>query len=123
MRYIAGLCQHTGSSASDRIDSGEWGSPTDLQVGRGISVPRNIDPEVNKIDNVFLYDIDDLQGVIDSNVQGRQQEAEKAEDIIAAEVGTYLQWERALDAVPTIVDLRDKVEEVRFLIWCLFLRF
>lgn len=78
-----------------------------------ISVPRNIDPEVNTIDNVFLYDIDDLQGVVASNVQGRQQEAEKAEDIISTEVGTYLQWERALDAVPTIVDLRDKVEDIR----------
>ncbi len=78
-----------------------------------ISVPRNIDPEVNKIDNVFLYDIDDLQGVVNSNIEGRAREAEKAEEIIMQEVDTYLAWERSLDAVPTIVDLREKVEEIR----------
>jgi glutamyl-tRNA reductase len=78
-----------------------------------ISNPRNIDPEVDKIDNIYLYDIDDLQGVVGANVQGRQKEAEKAEEIITQEVETYLQWERALDAVPTIVDLREKVEDVR----------
>ncbi len=78
-----------------------------------ISNPRNIDPEVDKIDNIYLYDIDDLQGVVGANVQGRQREAEKAEEIILQEVETYLQWERALDAVPTIVDLREKVEDVR----------
>ena len=78
-----------------------------------ISVPRNIDPEVNKVDNVYLYDIDDLQGVVNSNVQGRQMEAEKAEEIIKQEVDTYMQWERSLDAVPTIVDLREKVEDIR----------
>jgi glutamyl-tRNA reductase len=78
-----------------------------------ISVPRNIDPDVNNIDNVYLYDIDNLQGVVTANVQGRQKEAEKAEDIITQEVETYLQWERSLDAVPTIVDLREKVEDIR----------
>jgi glutamyl-tRNA reductase len=78
-----------------------------------ISVPRNIDPECDRIDNVYLYDIDDLQGVVNSNVQTRQKEAEKAEEIILSEVETFLQWERALDAVPTIVDLREKVEEIR----------
>src|SRR3990172_4557647 len=78
-----------------------------------ISNPRNIEPEVDKIDNVYLYDIDDLQGKVDVNTEGRAKEAEKAEDLIALEVETYLQWERALDAVPTIVDLREKVEDVR----------
>jgi glutamyl-tRNA reductase len=78
-----------------------------------ISNPRNIEPEVDKIDNVYLYDIDDLQGKVDVNTEGRAKEAEKAEDLIALEIETYLQWERALDAVPTIVDLREKVEDVR----------
>jgi glutamyl-tRNA reductase len=78
-----------------------------------ISNPRNIEPEVDKIDNVYLYDIDDLQGKVDVNTEGRAKEAEKAESLIALEVETYLQWERALDAVPTIVDLREKVEDVR----------
>jgi glutamyl-tRNA reductase len=78
-----------------------------------ISNPRNIDPEVDKVDNVYLYDIDDLQSKVDVNTGGRAKEAEKAEELITQEVETYLQWERALDAVPTIVDLREKVEEIR----------
>jgi glutamyl-tRNA reductase len=78
-----------------------------------ISVPRNIEPEVNKIDNVFLYDIDDLKSVVDSNIEGRAKEAEKAEKIITQEVETYLEWEQSLDAVPTIVELREKVENIR----------
>ena len=78
-----------------------------------ISMPPNIDPECDKIDGVYLYNIDALQGVVNTNVQGRQQEAERAEDIVRQEVDTYLQWERSLDAVPTIVDLREKVEDIR----------
>jgi glutamyl-tRNA reductase len=78
-----------------------------------ISNPRNIDPEVDKVDNVYLYDIDDLQSKVDVNAEGRAREAEKAEALIALEVETYLQWERALDAVPTIVDLREKIEDIR----------
>jgi len=78
-----------------------------------ISNPRNIDPEVDKVDNVYLYDIDDLQSKVDVNTEGRAKEAERAEEIVTQEVETYLQWERGLDAVPTIVDLREKVEEFR----------
>jgi glutamyl-tRNA reductase len=78
-----------------------------------ISVPRNIDPAVNELDNVFLYDIDDLQGVVSSNIEGRAKEAGKAEEIITQEVETYLQWENSLDAVPTIVELREKVDGIR----------
>ncbi len=78
-----------------------------------ISNPRNIAPEVDKEDNVYLYDIDDLQSKVDVNTEGRAAEAMKAEELISLEVETYLQWERALDAVPTIVDLREKVENVR----------
>lgn len=78
-----------------------------------ISVPRNIDPEINKIDNVYLYDVDDLQGVVDSNVEGRQKEAEKAEAIIADEIETFQKWQSSLDAVPTIVALRDRADAIR----------
>ncbi|MBI5204292.1 MAG: glutamyl-tRNA reductase [Nitrospirae bacterium] len=78
-----------------------------------ISVPRNIDPEINNIDNVYLYDVDDLQGVVDSNVQGRQKEAEKAEAIIADEIETFQKWQSALDSVPTIVALRDRADAIR----------
>lgn len=78
-----------------------------------ISVPRNIDPAINDLDNVYLYNVDDLQGVVDSNMFERQKEAEKAERIIAEELETFLKWQASLDSVPTIIALREKAEEIR----------
>ncbi|MEF9426465.1 MAG: glutamyl-tRNA reductase [Candidatus Mariimomonas ferrooxydans] len=78
-----------------------------------ISVPRNIDPQINDIDNIYLYDIDDLQGVISTNIQERNKEAEKAERIVDEEVEAILKWHASLSAVPTIVALRDKAETIR----------
>jgi glutamyl-tRNA reductase len=78
-----------------------------------ISVPRNIDPEINKIDNVYLYDVDDLQEVVDTNIHGRKVEAEKAEKIIDEEVDKFVKWMSSLDSVPTIVALRQKAEEIK----------
>ena len=57
--------------------------------------------------------VDDLQSKVDVNTEGRAKEAGRAEEIVTQEVETYLQWERGLDAVPTIVDLREKVEDIR----------
>ncbi len=78
-----------------------------------ISVPRNIDPEINKIDNVYLYDVDDLQDVVDTNILERKKEAEKAEKIIDEEVEKFIKWMSSLDSVPTIVALRQKAEEIK----------
>lgn len=78
-----------------------------------ISVPRNIDPEINKIGNVFLYDIDDLHAVVETNLKARKEEAEKGEKIVAEEVGKFTQWFKSLEVVPTIIALKDKVEEIR----------
>ncbi|MBI5195228.1 MAG: glutamyl-tRNA reductase [Nitrospirae bacterium] len=78
-----------------------------------ISVPRNIDPEINDMDNVYLYDIDDLQGVIDTNIQERNREADKAEKIVETEIEAFLKWQASLSAVPTIVALREKAEAIR----------
>lgn len=78
-----------------------------------ISVPRNIDPEINDLDNVYLYNVDDLQNVVDSNVFERQKEAEKAEKIVLEELETFLKWQSSLDAVPTIIALREKAEEIK----------
>ena len=78
-----------------------------------ISVPRNIDPEINGLDNVYLYNVDDLQGVVDANMFERQKEAEKAEKIIEEELETFLRWQSSLDSVPTIVALREKAEEIK----------
>jgi glutamyl-tRNA reductase len=78
-----------------------------------ISVPRNIDPEINKLDNVYLYDVDDLQEVVDTNIHGRKIEADKAEKIIDEEVEKFLRWMSSLDSVPTIVALRQKADEIK----------
>ncbi len=78
-----------------------------------ISVPRNIDPEINRLDNVYLYDVDNLQDVVDTNLQGRRAEADKAEGIIGEEVEKFGRWMSTLDSVPTIVALRQKADEIR----------
>lgn len=78
-----------------------------------ISVPRNIDPEINKLDNVYLYDVDNLQDVVDTNIQGRLQEAGKAELIINEETDKFMSWMSSLNSVPTIVALRQKAEEIK----------
>jgi glutamyl-tRNA reductase len=78
-----------------------------------ISVPRNIDPAINELDNVYLYDIDDLQGVVDSNILERKKEAEKAEKIIDEEVEKFQKWLSSLDSVPTIIALRKKAEDIK----------
>jgi len=78
-----------------------------------ISVPRNIDPKINDLDNVYLYNIDDLQGIVDTNMFERKKEAEKAERIIEEEIEPFFQWLSSLDSVPTIVALREKVEKIK----------
>ena len=78
-----------------------------------ISVPRNIDPQINDLDNVYLYNIDDLQGIVDANMFERKKEAEKAEKIIEEEIEPFLKWLSSLDSVPTIVALREKAEEIK----------
>ena len=78
-----------------------------------ISVPRNIDPKINDLDNVYLYNIDDLQGIVDANMFERKKEAEKAERIIEEEIEPFFQWLSSLDSVPTIVALREKMEKIK----------
>ena len=78
-----------------------------------IAVPRDVDPRVNKLDSVFLYDIDDLQSVAASNLATRGREAEKAERIVAEEVERFQQGLRALDVVPAIVEMQKTFEETR----------
>jgi len=78
-----------------------------------IAVPRDIDPSVNDLDNVYLYDIDDLEGVVQANLRERQKEAERAEAIVEKEVAHFLSWLKSLEVVPTIVSLRRKFEAIR----------
>lgn len=78
-----------------------------------IAVPRNIDPEANKLDNLFLYDIDDLQQVVNTNLKERLREAHRGEQIAEQEVERLLRRLKTLDVVPTIIDLRTHLEEIR----------
>jgi glutamyl-tRNA reductase len=78
-----------------------------------IAVPRNIDPEINKLDNLFLYDIDDLQQVVNANLKERQREAQRGELIVEQELDKLLRRLKTLDVVPTIIDLRARLEEIR----------
>jgi glutamyl-tRNA reductase len=77
-----------------------------------ISVPRNIDPAAGKVPNVFVFDIDDLESVISSNIREREREAERAELIVQSEVMQFQQALRLLDIGPTLGSLRQKLQEV-----------
>ena len=78
-----------------------------------IAVPRNIEPSVNELDNVFLYDIDDLGKVVDTNLRGRLEVAQQAEVIIGEEVTRMMTRLRAREASPAIVSLQEQVEQWR----------
>jgi len=78
-----------------------------------IAVPRDVDPQVNELDNVYLYDIDDLQGVVAANLAAREREAVQAEAIVDREVGQFMEWLQSLEVVPTILSLRERFEIIR----------
>jgi len=78
-----------------------------------IAVPRDIDPAVNEIDNVFVYDIDDLQQVIDENLKERMKEAHRAEEIVEGEVRAFCTKMQTRSVVPTIVEMRDSLDKMR----------
>ena len=78
-----------------------------------IAVPRDVDPEVNRLDGIFLYDIDDLQSVAGSHLKERGKEAELAEAMILAEVNKYQRRMHALDIGPEIVQLQQSAEQIR----------
>ena len=77
-----------------------------------IAVPRDIDPEINRLNNIYVYDIDDLKGVIEENIEDRQRAATKGERLVDEAVIRFRQWYESLDVVPTIVGLRRKFEQV-----------
>jgi glutamyl-tRNA reductase len=78
-----------------------------------IAVPRDVDPEMNRLDGIFVYDIDDLQQAVTSHVADRKKEAERAEAIITGEVERFHVRLQTLDVVPTIVSLQDHLETIR----------
>ncbi len=78
-----------------------------------IAVPRDIEPSANDLQNVFLYDIDDLHSVVNDNLAEREKEAEKAREIIRAEVNSFVSWLDRLEVEPTIIAIRKKAEEIK----------
>jgi glutamyl-tRNA reductase len=77
-----------------------------------ISVPRNIDPAVSRIPNIFVFDIDDLESVISSNIREREREAERAELIVESEIMQFQQTLRVLDIGPTIGAVKNKLQDI-----------
>jgi len=77
-----------------------------------IAVPRDVDPRVGEMRNVFLYDVDDLQKVAEENLAARKREADAAEQIVRGEAEIFEQWRRSLTLTPTIVALRQRFREV-----------
>jgi len=77
-----------------------------------IAVPRDIDPEINRLSNSYVYDIDDLQGIVDENLKDRNNEAITGERIVDEAVVSFRNWYESLEVTPTIVELRKKVEGI-----------
>lgn len=78
-----------------------------------LAVPRNIDPSVNDVANVFLYDIDDLQEVVNANLRERMKEAERAETLVSEEVERMMARLKVVEITPTIVGLQEQLEQIR----------
>jgi glutamyl-tRNA reductase len=77
-----------------------------------IAVPRDLDPELNNVDNVYLYDVDDLTHVVEINKSEREQEANKAERIVVEETVKFLQWLDNMELTPTITAMRQKADAI-----------
>jgi glutamyl-tRNA reductase len=78
-----------------------------------LAVPRDLDPAIRDLDGCYLYDIDDLQSVVDESLAGRRREAERAESIVLAEAHRFRAWQASLDVVPAIASLYARAEEIR----------
>ena len=78
-----------------------------------LAVPRDVDPAVNEVDGCYLYDIDDLEAVVETSLSGRRREAERAEAIVAEEAERFRSWQASLEVVPTIASLRARAEAIR----------
>jgi glutamyl-tRNA reductase len=78
-----------------------------------LAVPRNVDPVLNDVDDCYVYDIDDLEAVVETSLAGRRREAERAEAIVAVEAERFRAWQASLDVVPTIASLRARAEAIR----------
>jgi len=78
-----------------------------------IAVPRDVDPDVAEVENVFIYDIDDLQAVVQANSKERGKEVCRVEAIVQEETAHFISWLHCQDVIPTIVALRERLEWIR----------
>jgi glutamyl-tRNA reductase len=78
-----------------------------------IAVPRDLDPAIHALEGCYLYDIDDLESVVEATLAGRREEAVRAEAIVAAEAERFGAWQASLDVVPAISELREHAEAIR----------
>ncbi len=78
-----------------------------------IAIPRDVDPDAGNIEQVFLYNVDDLQMIVKENLSRRSAEMDRAELIVAEEVGRFMAWHRSRGAIPTVVALRQRFEAIR----------
>lgn len=78
-----------------------------------IALPRDVDPSVGELSNVFLYNLDDLQAVVSANLERRRSELPTAEELIGSEVGKYWDWVAGLAAVPVLTEMRSQMELLR----------
>jgi len=78
-----------------------------------IAVPRDIDPKVDDVENAYLFTVDHLQEIVQTNLAQRSLEAEKAEEIVTQEIGQFHKWLSTLEVTPTIVALRSHFDEIR----------
>ena len=78
-----------------------------------LAIPRNIDPSVSNIDGVFLYNLDDLKDIVQSNLELRKNEIPKAEKIVEYNVNEYINWYNTLPVIKTITKLSQYLEEIR----------
>jgi glutamyl-tRNA reductase len=78
-----------------------------------IAVPRDLDPEVHALESCYLYDIDDLEAVVQASLAGRREEAVRAESIVGLEAERFAAWQASLDVVPAIAELRERAEAIR----------
>lgn len=77
-----------------------------------LAVPRDVEPEVNELDDVYLYSVDDLQSVIEENMESRLQAAEQAREIIDVQVSHFLDWQKSLGAVDVIAQIRKNTQDM-----------
>ncbi len=78
-----------------------------------LAVPRDVDPAVSQLDDVFLYNVDDLRNIVEENLSRRQQAVASAERLVQEEVGAWMAWLRSRAVVPTVVALRQRFERIR----------